>query len=170
MDKMNREERSEEIMDKIVMSGFIKSVLTNWAKEQIRITIETSVDEAEYERETLGKLARAETTVDVFIHDKDRSIHEALEVVCTIESVRTDNKMGTVATVISAYTTDENIGKAGAFGNMCIRSTAITAHFQPREVQMDMDSVIRTTVKKFNELNPDGHAVASVVGGDEEDE
>ena len=124
------------MFEKIVLNGYIKTVTTNWADDEIKISIASSVDDAEFERENLGGLARNEVPCSLKIHEKDGDEDLSTTIDCWVQSVKTDHKTLQVNISVQARVTEDNIIKARSLGMLSTRDKPITAYFESRQSTM----------------------------------
>jgi len=125
------------VSEEIVLDCMIKSDSADWRGGDIKINLEATVEDSEYERDRLGELARDNIPCIVRIHQKDLEINTALELACKVKAVRTDHKTLLVVVAIIADVSQENIQKALSLGVLSAMNTPITARFESQQMHMN---------------------------------
>jgi DNA segregation ATPase FtsK/SpoIIIE-like protein len=120
--------------DWIVVDGTLEGITTNWPKNRMLMSLSATKEQAEYEAERLGEIARLEHPCTVKIHEINSSLLAALELPVSIESVRTDHKNAKVTISFSTGSSEENVSKALTLGFWSLRGTAVTVRFSSRQM------------------------------------
>jgi hypothetical protein len=137
--------------DWIVVDGQLESVTTKWPTNRMMMSLATTREQAEYEAERLGEIARLEHPCMVKIHEREASIESAMELPISIEGVRTDHKTAKVTISFSTGSTEDNVSKAKALGFWANRGTHVTARFTSRQMGFSFNQVKGAPVEEEEE-------------------
>ena len=104
------------MLNNVSFDGVIATTSTNWPKRETRIGVSTTYGNCgEIEADSLGELAREETSVHVEICDSENT-GEIIEFNCSIDGIRTDWAKGETSVTFKVATRESFESKSAVLG------------------------------------------------------